>query len=77
MRSAHAINKLKGDMMINIKLTRSQAEDLLNVYEQEGSDFEIIQELKINLGIIKPEVSELEKDIARQLKELFESATVK
>jgi hypothetical protein len=63
--------------MINIRLTRSQAEYLLEINEKYGNDLEIMGELKISLGMIKPNFSELENEVEKQLKKLFESASIK
>lgn len=61
--------------MVTIKLTRQEAEDLLEVYEQEGSNQEIVQELKISLGMIKPVVIDGEKHLIK-LDELWRAASV-
>ena len=63
--------------MVNIKLTRQQAEELLEIYEQEGSDQEIIEELKISLGIIKPKISAIEAQVISQMQKVFADAVVR
>ena len=62
--------------MVTIKLTRQEAEDLLEVYEQEGSNQEIVQELKISLGMIKPVVSDVELNLIAEFEKAWVDASV-